>query len=275
MAIPSLPTDLGSTTASNSPLGSDSVGSPATVDDFFRSHAAIMRMEGKNKSWELRGDAPTYVSGTVFTLSGDQRTHYATGRRIKALGNSTVYGTITSQTFTANTAVTALYDGASTLDASLSAVHLGPHPDAIPVSAVVTSFLPLAGGTMAGDISMSNQDVVGVKTVTVFGEVNHGNSGAAKSISFSGGQNCRVTINADTVLTICTPPGQGFFQLRMIQDGTGAHTVSFVNLVQTRFVGNASQPAINAAANGETILTLFWNGAFGTAIQSLQKIGAA
>jgi hypothetical protein len=142
------------------------------------------------------------------------------------------------------------------------------------VSPIITSFLPLAGGEMTGPITLSGQDIVGLGVITALAETNFGNSGAAKSISFTDAHNVRVTINQDTVLHIVAPPGIAHYQLRMIQDATGGFTVSFVNIVATRYIGSASQPAINGAANGETVLTLFWNGAFATSVQSLQKVGA-
>lgn len=273
MPLPSDIRDMASLTSSNSPLGSDSVGSPATVDDFLRHIQSVLRQESLLKSWERRGDTPTFVSGTAFTVPGNQSAFFAVGRRIKVRQGSTVYGTINSVTYTANTWCGVTMDSGVSLSATMSEVQLGIDPLAAAASALLMSFLPLAGGAMSGPISMSNQNVIGVKVLTAYQEVDHGSSGAAKSVSFSGGQFGKITLNSDTVLTIKSPPGVGHYQLRVIQDATGGRTASFVNLSQTRWLGAASQPALNSAASGESLLTMYWDGAAWT--QSLEKVGAA
>lgn len=273
MPIPSLITDLSTNTASNSPLGSDLVGSPATVDDFFRSGFAIVRAESLLKSWEIRGNATTYVSGTTFTMPGDQTTFFSTARRIKAAGGSTIYGSIVSSSYNgAITTVTIVGDSAATLDASLSNVQLGIDP--LSASIILTGqYYPLAGGELQGNMTLSDRSIRGFKLLTAFAEYDNGNSGAAKTIDFANGMNQKVTITADTTLTISTPPGVGHFQLRMIQDGTGGRAVSFSGISAARWLNSATQPTFNTAASGETILTFFYDGTNVTI--GMQKVGAA
>ena len=274
MPVPSTILDLASLTSSNSPLGTDSVGSPATVDDYFRHIQSVMRQESLLKSWERRGDTPTYVSASSFTVPGNQSSFFSVGRRVKVLQASTIYGTVSSVTYTANTAVFVVMDSAASLSATMSEVQLGLDPLSAASNAILLSYLPLAGGTMAGTIAMNNNNITNAKLVTTYQEVDHGSSGAAFSISFSGGQYCKVTLNAaEAVLTMKAPPGVGFYQLRLIQDGTGGRSASFVNLSATRWLGSANQPALNQAASGETIINLFYNGTVWT--QSLQRVGAA
>lgn len=273
MPLPSDIRDLSSLTSSNSPLGSDSVGSPATVDDYFRHVQSVLRQESLLKSWERRGDTPTFVSGTTFTVPGNQSAFYSVGRRVKVRQGNTIYGTVASVTYTSNTFVLVTMDSGASLSATMSEVQLGIDPLAAAASALLMSFLPLAGGSMSGPISMANQNIIGTKVLTAYAEVDHGSSGAAKSISFSGGQFCKVTLNSNTVLTIKNPPGVGHYQLRVLQDTTGGWSASFVNLSQTRWLGVASQPALNTAASGASLLTLYWDGAAWT--QSLEKVGAA
>jgi len=276
MPLPSTILDLGSLTSSNSPLGSDSVGSPATVDDFFRHVQSVIRQESLLKSWERRGDTPTFVSGTTFTVPGNQAAFYSVGRRVKVRQGNTIYGTVASVTYTSNTFVQVTMDSAASLSATMSEVQLGIDPLAAAASALLLSFLPLAGGSMSGPISMANQNIIGVKRLTAFQEVDFGNSGAAMTISFSGGQYAKVTLNAaEAVLTIKSPasPGVGFYQLRIIQDGTGGRSASFVNLSQTNWLQSGNQPALNQAASGVSIVNLFYTGSGWN--QSLQKVGAA
>jgi hypothetical protein len=273
MAIPSLITDLSTNTASNSPLGSDLVGSPATVDDFFRSVEAILRAESLLKSWEVRGNVPTYVSGTVFTTPADQTAFYIAGRRLHAFGSANIYGSVVSASYNgAITTVTIVGDGGATLDASLSSVHLGVDPLSVQVLFVGgSSYYPITGGELRGNMTLSNHDIALYKNIVAFQEYDWGNSGAAKTISWTPAQNSKITINAATTLFIKPPPGIGHYQLRMIQDGTGGWTVAIGNVGGGSWLNNTAQPAFNTAANGQTIITFWWTGTGW--IGGVQKVG--
>jgi hypothetical protein len=270
MAIPSVITDLSTNTASNSPLGSDLVGSPATVDDFFRSAFKITRDESLLKSWEIRGNATTYVSGTTFTMPGDQTAFFVAGRRIKPAGASTIYGAIVSSSYNGAITTTTILPDSGTLDASLSNVQLGIDP--LSASIVLTgSFYPLTGGELLGNMTLSNRDIAKFKNLYAHAEYDNGNSGAADTINFANGQNQKSTLTGDAVLTINAAPGVGHYQLRLIQDGTGGRVPTFVGISNSRWLNSASQPAFNTAANGETILTFYWDGSAYTI--GMQKTG--
>lgn len=120
--------------------------------------------------------------------------------------------------------------------------------------------------------TLSNEAVSGVKSFTYYAEYDNGNSGVAKTIDLANGQKQKVTLSANTTLTISNAPGVGHYQLRLIQDATGSRTVTWSGLNASRWLGSASAPAINAAANGETIVNIFYDGANFT--QSLAKVGA-
>jgi hypothetical protein len=73
----------------------------------------------------ISGPTPTYVSGTSFTLAGDQTPTFTIGRRVKTTNSGgTVYSTITNSVFGALTTITIVNDS-SNLDAGLSAVSYG------------------------------------------------------------------------------------------------------------------------------------------------------
>lgn len=73
----------------------------------------------------LGGPTPTFVSGTQFTLVGDQTATFTKGRRVKTTNTGgTVYSTIVGSSFGANTTVNIVNDSGS-LDAGLSAVSYG------------------------------------------------------------------------------------------------------------------------------------------------------
>lgn len=271
MAIPSVITDLSTNTASNSPLGSDLVGSPATVDDFFRSVEAIMRAESLLKSWEIRGLATTYISGTTFSTPGDNTTHFSTNRRVKANGAATIYAAIVSSSYNGAITTTTILPDSGTLDTSLTNVELGIDP--LSAALILTgNYYSKLGGELQGNMSLSNRDIAQVKNLMMYAEYDNGNSGAGpKTIDWSNGQNQKVTLNANTTLAMLSASGVGHYQLRLIQDATGARTVAFTGLSSTGWLNSATQPAFNTAANGQTIITFFWTGT--GFIQGVQKVG--
>lgn len=129
-------------------------------------------------------------------------------------------------------------------------------------------------GATVQNPALGNTPISGVKTVNFNGEYDNGNSGAAKTITLTNGQKQKVTLSANTTLTISfTGAAVGTYQLRLIQDGTGSRTLAWSGLSASRWLGSASAPAINSAANGETIVNIFYDGA--NAVQSLVKVGAA
>lgn len=273
MAIPSRVEDLSTNTASNSPLGTDSVGSPGTVDDFFRSIEAIIRDESLLKSWERRGYATTYISASTFSVPTDQTLFFAQNRRVKALGATTIYGAVVSSSYNgAITTVTLLADS-GTLDVSLSAVQLGVDPLAIALI-LTGAFYPITGGELKGNMSLSNRSIAQTKLLTFFAEYDNGNSGAGPfTIDWSNGQNQKVGVNANTTLAVLSASAVGHYQLRLVQDATGSRTTAFTGIGSSAWINNASQPAFNTAANGQTVLTFFWTGtAF---IVGMQKVGTA
>lgn len=75
--------------------------------------------------WVLYGAAPTYISGTSFSLVGDQTGTFQIGRRVKTSNTGgTVYSSITNSVFGAVTTVTVSNDSGA-LDSGLSAVSYG------------------------------------------------------------------------------------------------------------------------------------------------------
>lgn len=116
--------------------------------------------------WVSSGIAPTYVSATQFTLSGDQTTAFHVGRRIRAVGTVTTYGVITASSYSApNTTVTVSLDSGS-LDSELSSVLLGiltsvdsaiPHTVASATGLAIT----LAGEPTAALQAVPLQDLYG------------------------------------------------------------------------------------------------------------------
>lgn len=124
----------------------------------------------------------------------------------------------------------------------------------------------------------TNQAVSGIKTLGFEAEYDNGNSGASKTITLTNGQKQKITLTANTTLTISFSSATvGDYQIRLIQDATGSRTLAAISgLDAGRWLGSATQPSHNTAANGETLLTISVKTA-GTAtgcIQSMVKVGA-
>lgn len=115
-------------------------------------------------------------------------------------------------------------------------------------------------------------DSLKMKTVSFKGEVDNGLSGAGKIIDFSLGQKQVITLNQTTTLTFDTPPGVGNYQLRIVQDAVGGRAVSYLGLASNRWLNSVSVPELNALPNGESIISLYWDGSKFT--QGLTKVGA-
>lgn len=85
--------------------------------------------------WVSSGLFPTFVSGTSFTLPGDQTLVLTPGRRIKTINTSgTVYSTILSSIFGIVTTITVANDSTA-LDSGLSSLAYGiisPNHDSLP-----------------------------------------------------------------------------------------------------------------------------------------------
>lgn len=99
------------------------------------------------------GHTPTYVSTSSFTIPTDVTAYYKTNQRIKISDTSTLYGTISSATYSApNTTIAVTLDSGS-ISASISAVAVGVDPtnSPVPVAAVkgLTTYSHPAGSVQA------------------------------------------------------------------------------------------------------------------------------
>ena len=107
-----------------------------------------------------------------------------------------------------------------------------------------------------GNAKESNQ--INVKNATFLTEYDNGDSGVAKTIDWNNGQNQKITLTANCVLTLPSVIGTGRFQLKIIQDGTGARSLSFTS-------ASVKNPTnfdfASGTANQECIITFYWDGA--------------
>lgn len=94
--------------------------------------------------------------------------------------------------------------------------------------------------------------------VTFYEERALGNIGGTRTINFATFQKARGILNANANLSFSFP-GVSNYQLILQQDSAGGRAVT-INGV-SYWVGATSQPAINTAPNGRTIVSLYYDGA--------------
>lgn len=123
-----------------------------------------------------------------------------------------------------------------------------------------TSWLSVSGGYAAGITGIAfNGPISNTKPIGFTAEFDNGNSGAAKTIALSAQQSQRVTLTANTTLTLNSIPFVGHFHLKLIQDATGSRTVAWSGFNATECPGNVF-PTISTVANGVTFLTFYYDG---------------
>ncbi|MFN9476460.1 hypothetical protein [Acidovorax sp.] len=88
-------------------------------------------------------------------------------------------------------------------------------------------------------------------------EVSAGNSGTAKTITWTTGQNQTLTLTGNATITLSTPTNGATYKLRLVQDATGSRTVTFS---PTPKWAGGTAPTFSTAANAVDIVTLYWNG---------------
>jgi hypothetical protein len=111
------------TAANNAATGTNSVSVaegmlPSNINNAFRDIMADIRQHYNTAEWIEYGDGAgtytaTYASATSFTIDGvDVTAIYHAGRRIKltAATPGTIYGTVSSTSFSTNTTVNVTWD---------------------------------------------------------------------------------------------------------------------------------------------------------------------
>ena len=141
-------------------------------------------------------------------------------------------------------------------------------------SNAIQGALSATGGELSGSIDMNNNSITEIKLATFNAEYDNGNSGTSKTISFSNGQKQKVTLTDAATLTLSfTSCGPGLYQLKLIQDSGGTNAVTWSGISSTNWVGQASAPVINGAANGVTIVNFWYDGT--TVYGAISRVGMA
>jgi hypothetical protein len=106
---------------------------PSNINNAFRDLMADVRQWYNTAEWIEYGDGAgtytaTYASSTSFTIDGVNVTSaYHAGRRIKLTASTpgTIYGSVTSTSFSTNTTVNVGWDSGSLSNEAITSVHIG------------------------------------------------------------------------------------------------------------------------------------------------------
>ena len=123
--------DYSSTAANNTLVGGVTIAEgmlPSNINNALRAILADTREWYNDSQWVIYGDGDasftfTYVSATSFTVSGvDVTAFYHANRRVRAVGSTTgtIYGTISSSSFSTNTTVNVVWDSGSLQNESIT-----------------------------------------------------------------------------------------------------------------------------------------------------------
>ena len=124
------------TQASNTSLNSITVAEgmlPSNLNNAIRALMKNTRDWFNDAQWIEYGDGDAaytaaYVSGTAFTINGgDVTSVYHAGRRIKLIASTpgTIFGTISSASFSSNTTVNVTWDSGSLSNEAITNVYIG------------------------------------------------------------------------------------------------------------------------------------------------------
>lgn len=151
----------------------------------------------------VSGPTPTYVSGTQFTLAGDQTSTFQVGRRVKCTVTAgTVYGRISVSSYVVLTTITVVLDSGA-LDSGLNAVSYGlasatnPSIDVLGVKRAANK----EGDTFTGAVTFSAAPTVRIddattNAVTTAATLSHTSTGAPAN-NIGVGLNFEVETSAD------------------------------------------------------------------------------
>jgi len=141
--------DYSTTAASNTSVGGISIAEgmlPSNINNAFRGLLVDIREWYNDGQWVIYGDGDasftiSYASSTSFTIAGqDVTSFYHANRRVKAIGTSTgtIYGTISSSSFSTDTTVNVTWDSTGLQNETIT-VHvaiLSATNDSIPADVI-------------------------------------------------------------------------------------------------------------------------------------------
>lgn len=248
------------TAGNNSTINSIDISegcAPSGINNAIRQVLADSRSQWNDANWFEYGDGNgsftiTYASGTSFTVDGiDVTSIYHAGRRLRAVGSATgtIYGTISSSSFSTDTTVNVTWDSGSLSNESLTI--------ALSILSSTNSGIPVLNQTVdingnelildadadssitadtddQIDVRAGGTDVASFKTANLLLNVGAYNAeatltdGATISWDASTSPVAKVTLGDNRTLGSASNGQAGqFVSLLVIQDGTGSRTLTW------------------------------------------------
>ena len=150
--------DYSTTPANNNaapPNGFPEGMAPSGVNNSARQVMADIRSWYEDAQWIDYGYDPTYATTASFTVGGDRTSVFTSGRRVKISDATTLYGVVSSSSFSSpNTTVNVTLDSGS-LTIAISAVAVGiitPSNNALPIS-ILNNYTATTNPTVNDDSS--------------------------------------------------------------------------------------------------------------------------
>src|SRR6185369_15287949 len=107
-------------------------------DDHIRTLKGVVQTETSpaNKQWAYGGHDITVIDGASFQIDTDVTTEFSADRRVRIIGANvgTIYGCVTSSTYSASTHVNLRWDVSSSLSNEAILAYVGPTATALPAA---------------------------------------------------------------------------------------------------------------------------------------------
>jgi hypothetical protein len=215
---------------------------PSTVNNTARQMCADIRSAFNDLVWFQYGTgdqgsgnlavACVYSSGTAFTVAGvDVTTPFHAGRRVKAVGSGTgtIYGSISSSSFSTNTTVNVTWDSGSLSNETLT----------VYLSQVPVTGKPVAGNSIGGTVTALTVTTLTNTTANISGTATIGTMAATTA-----------TIN-----------GTGNFLISAIEfviDGAGATiTTGVKGYIEVPFACTINRATLLADQSGSIVVDVW------------------
>ena len=278
------------TAGNNSTINSIDISegcAPSGINNAIRQVLADSRSQWNDANWFEYGDGNgsftiTYASGTSFTVDGiDVTSIYHAGRRLRAVGSATgtIYGTISSSSFSTNTTVNVTWDSGSLSNESLTIALsiLDSTNSGIPV---LNQTVDINGNELILDadadssitadtddqidVRAGGTDVASFKTANVLLNVGAYNAeatltdGATISWDASTSPVAKVTLGDNRTLGSASNGQAGqFVSLLVIQDGTGSRTLTWNAAYEFK---DDTAPTLTTTASKGDLFVFRYNG---------------
>ena len=278
------------TAGNNSTINSIDISegcAPSGINNAIRQVLADSRSQWNDANWFEYGDGNgsftiTYASGTSFTVDGiDVTSIYHAGRRLRAVGSATgtIYGTISSSSFSTNTTVNVTWDSGSLSNESLtiSLSILDSTNSGIPV---LNQTVDINGNELILDadadssitadtddqidVRAGGTDVASFKTANLLLNVGAYNAeatltdGATISWDASTSPVAKVTLGGNRTLGSASNGQAGqFVSLLVIQDGTGSRTLTWNAAYEFK---DDTAPTLTTTASKGDLFVFRYNG---------------